>query len=79
MASGTGARPATAQDASGTMTRMELEKWLLRHNFTQAPAGKTSHRQFVLGSCKVTVGMILRLLESVGFDRATVRREWGDV
>ena len=69
------------------MTRMDLEKWLIRNNFTQAPAGK----QFVLGSCKVTVpghgpkdlskkhvGMILRLLESVGFDRAKVRREWGD-
>ena len=80
------------QGASNTMTRMDLEKWLLRHNFTQAPAGKTSHKQFVLGSCKVTVpghgpkdlskkhlGMILRLLESVGFDRPTVRREWGDV
>ena len=92
MASGTGAGPATGQDVSRTMTRMELEKWLLRHNFTQAPAGKTSHKQFVLGSCKVTVpghgpkdlskkhlGMILRLLESVGFDRVTVRREWGDV
>jgi len=73
------------------MTRMDLEKWLIRHNFTQAPAGKTSHRQFVLGACKVTVpghgpkdlskkhlGLILRSLESVGFDRATLRREWGD-
>jgi len=27
---------------------------------------------------KKHVGMILRLLESVGFDRAKVRREWGD-
>ena len=73
------------------MTRMDLEKWLIRNNFTQVPAGKTSHRQFVLATCKVTVpghgskdlskkhlGMILRSLESVGFDRAKVRREWGD-
>ena len=73
------------------MTRLALEKWLIRNNFTPAPAGKTSHRQFVLGTCKVTVpghgskdlskkhlGMILRSLESVGFDRADVRREWGD-
>lgn len=73
------------------MTRTDLEKWLTRNNFTQVPAGKTSHRQFVLGRCKVTVpghgskdlskkhlGMILRSLESVGFDRAEVRREWGD-
>ena len=71
------------------MTRMDLEKWLLRNNFTQTSAGKTSHKQFVLGSCKVTVpghgpkdlskkhvGMILRALESAGFDRAKVRREW---
>jgi hypothetical protein len=28
---------------------------------------------------KKHLGMILRLLESVGFDRASVRREWGDV
>jgi predicted RNA binding protein YcfA (HicA-like mRNA interferase family) len=55
----------------------------------QVPAGKTSHKQFVLGGCKVTVpghgpkdlskkhlGMVLRALESVGFDRAKVRREW---
>ena len=48
-----------------------------------------SRRQFVLGACKVTVpghgpkdltkkhvGMILRALESAGFDRAKVRREW---
>jgi hypothetical protein len=27
---------------------------------------------------KKHVGMILRLLESVGFDRAKVRQEWGD-
>ena len=73
------------------MTRMELEKWLIHHKFTQAPAGKTSHKQFVLGACKLTVpghgskdlskkhlGMILRSLETVGFDRAKVRREWGD-
>lgn len=73
------------------MTRMALEKWLVHNNFTQVSAGKTSHKQFVLGTCKVTVpghgskdlskkhlGMILRSLESVGFDRAKVRREWGD-
>ena len=73
------------------MTRTALEKWLVHNNFTQVSAGKTSHKQFVLGTCKVTVpghgskdlskkhlGMILRSLESVGFDRAKVRREWGD-
>jgi predicted RNA binding protein YcfA (HicA-like mRNA interferase family) len=65
------------------MPRMALEKWLVHNNFTQVPAGKTSHRQFVLGTCKVTVpghgpkdlskkhmGKILRSLESVGFDCA---------
>jgi len=73
------------------MTRTALEKWLVHNNFTQVSAGKTSHKQFVLGTCKVTVpghgskdlskkhlGMILRSLESIGFDRAKVRREWGD-
>ena len=70
------------------MTRMDLEKWLIRNNFTQVPAGKTSHRQFVLGACKVTVpghgpkdltkkhvGMILRQLEQMGYDRKVVRDE----
>ena len=73
------------------MTRMDLEKWLLRHDFTQAPAGKTSHKQFVRGSAKVTVpghgskdlskkhvGLILRQLAAAGFDRTQVRRDWGE-
>ena len=63
----------------------------MHNKFTQVPARKTSHKQFVLGACKLTVpghgskdlskkhlGMILRSLETVGFDRAKVRREWGD-
>jgi len=73
------------------MTRLELERWLIHNEFAQVSGGKTSHKQFVLGACKVTVpghgskdvskkhlGMILRALETAGFDRATVRREWGD-
>ena len=62
------------------MTRADLETWLLRNRSMQVPAGKASHKQFVLGGCKVTVpghgpknlskkhlGMVLRALESVGF------------
>jgi len=73
------------------MTRTDLEKWLLRNDFIQAAAGKTSHKQFVRGSCKVTVpghgpkdlskkhvGLILRQLAAAGFDRAEVRRDWGE-
>jgi len=73
------------------MTRTDLEKWLLRNNFIQAAAGKTSHKQFVRGGCKVTVpghgpkdlskkhvGLILRQLATAGFDRAEVRRDWGE-
>jgi predicted RNA binding protein YcfA (HicA-like mRNA interferase family) len=69
-------------------TRMELEKWLIRNNFAQLPTGKTSHKQFVLGACKVTVpghgskdlskkhlGMILRH-SSCRFRPRKVQRGW---
>ena len=75
----------------GQVTRREMARWLETHGFVQEPGKATGHLHFAGPGVKITlpghgpqdltkkhVGMILRLLESVGFDRAKVRREWGD-
>lgn len=72
------------------VTRRDLERWLLDHGFAELPGRATGHRQFVRGSVKITlpghgpqdltkkhVGMILRQLETAGFDREAIKRELG--
>jgi predicted RNA binding protein YcfA (HicA-like mRNA interferase family) len=67
------------------ITRRQLERWLLRNGFVLKAGGRTSHRQFQGHGVTVTlpghgpadltkkhVGMIVRLLEQAGFDRATL-------
>ena len=70
--------------------RRTMEQWLLGHGFVLQPGKKTSHRQFVRDGVKITlpghgpadltkkhVAMLVRQLETAGFDRETVRRELG--
>ena len=72
-----------------TVTRRALEAWLVDHGFAELGGKATSHRRFrhesgvviaVPGHGKQNlsqkhVGMIVRQLETAGFDRDTVRRE----
>ncbi len=70
------------------VTRRQMERWLLDNGFTLKAAKKTSHRQFHGHGVTVTlpghgpadltkkhVGMIVRQLESVGFERTSVLTE----
>jgi len=70
------------------VTRRQMEHWLLQHGFALKAGGKTSHRQFRGHGVSVTlpghgpadltkkhVGMIVRQLESVGFERTSVLTE----
>jgi predicted RNA binding protein YcfA (HicA-like mRNA interferase family) len=65
-----------------------MERWLLDNGFTLKAGKKTSHRQFQGHGVTVTlpghgppdltkkhVGMIVRQLESAGFERTTVLEE----
>ena len=67
------------------VTRRQMERWLLGHGFTLRPGKATSHRQFQGHGVTVTlpghgppdltkkhVGMIVRQLEAVGFERTTI-------
>ena len=67
-----------------------MEQWLRSHGFVLQPGKKTSHRQFVRDGVKITlpghgpadltkkhVAILVRQLESAGFNRETVRRELG--
>jgi predicted RNA binding protein YcfA (HicA-like mRNA interferase family) len=74
--------------------RRTLTKWLTDHGFSERSGKKTGHLQFVKSGVVITmqshgpqdlskkhVGMILRQLERIGYDRDTVRselesREW---
>ena len=72
-----------------TVTRRELTAWLIDHGFTELAGKATSHRRYRHESGVVItvpghgsqnlsqkhVGMIVRQLESAGFDRDTVRRD----
>lgn len=72
-----------------TVTRSALVAWLSDHGFAELGGKATSHRRFRHESGVVItvpghgrqnltqkhVGMIVRQLESAGFDRDTVRRE----
>jgi predicted RNA binding protein YcfA (HicA-like mRNA interferase family) len=62
--------------------------WLLRNGFEELTGKKTGHRFFRKGSVKITlpghgpndltkkhIGIILRQLERMGYDRCTVRDE----
>ena len=70
------------------VTRRQLERWLLRNGFALRAGAGSSHRQFRGHGVTVTlpghgpadltkkhVGMIVRLLERAGFDRATLLGE----
>ena len=70
------------------VTRRQMERWLLDNGFTLKAGKKTSHRQFQGHGVTVTlpghgppdltkkhVGMIVRQLESAGFERTTVLEE----
>ncbi len=70
------------------VTRRQMERWLLDNGFTLKAGKKTSHRHFQRHGVTVTlpghgppdltkkhVGMIVRQLESAGFDRTTVLAE----
>ncbi|HEY8503081.1 MAG TPA: type II toxin-antitoxin system HicA family toxin [Gemmataceae bacterium] len=72
------------------VTRRQLARWLLDHGFVELAGRSTGHRQFVRAGVKVTlpghgpqdltkkhVGMVLRQLESAGFDREAVKRDLG--
>jgi predicted RNA binding protein YcfA (HicA-like mRNA interferase family) len=72
------------------VTRRHLSRWLLEHGFVELPGGATGHRHFARGGVKVTVpghgpqdlskkhvGMVLRQLETAGFDREAVKRDLG--
>lgn len=72
------------------VTRRDVERWLLDHGFTELPGRATGHRQFVREGVKVTlpghgpqdltkkhVGMLLRQLQTAGFDRGAVKRDFG--
>ena len=67
------------------VTRRQMERWLLANGFALKAGKKTSHRHFQGHGVTVTlpghgpadltkkhVGMIVRQLESAGFDRSTV-------
>ena len=72
-----------------TVTRLALTTWLMDHGFTELGGKATSHRRFRHESGVVItvpghgrqnlsqkhVGMIVRQLESAGFDRDAVRRD----
>ena len=72
-----------------TVTRKALEAWLIHHGFAELGGKATSHRRFrhesglvitVPGHGKQNlsqkhVGMIVRQLETAGFDHDTVRRD----
>ena len=72
-----------------TITRRALAAWLIDHGFAELGGKATSHRRFrhesgivitIPGHGKQNlsqkhVGMIMRQLESAGFDRETVRRD----
>ena len=70
------------------VTRKQMERWLLANGFALKPGKKTSHRRFAGHGVTVTlpghgpadltkkhVGMLVRALERVGFDRNTVLAE----
>jgi hypothetical protein len=70
------------------VTRRRPERWLLRHGFALQAGGKSSHGQSRGRGVTVTlpgdgpadlterhVGMIVRLLERAGFDRAALLDE----
>jgi predicted RNA binding protein YcfA (HicA-like mRNA interferase family) len=72
------------------VTRRQLLRWLLDHGFVELPGRATGHRQFVRDGVKVTLpghgpqdltkkhlGMILRQLETAGFDREAVKQDLG--
>lgn len=72
-----------------TVTRKALTAWLTDHGFVELSGKATSHRRFRHGSGVVItvpghgrqnlsqkhVGMIVRQLETAGFDRDAVRRD----
>ncbi len=72
-----------------TVTRRALTSWLIDHGFTELGGKATSHRRFRHESGLVItvpghgrenlsqkhLGMIVRQLETAGFDRETVRRD----
>ena len=83
-------RRAARDSVPNQVDRRTLEKWLTDHGFVLSPGRKTSHRQYVREGLKITlpghgpqdltkkhVAMIIRQLETAGFDRETVRRELG--
>ena len=70
------------------VTRRAMEKWLLEHGFTLQAGRATGHRHYVRDGTKVTlpghgsqdltkkhVGLIVRILERVGFSKEQIRRE----
>ena len=72
------------------VTRRQMERWLLANGFALKAGTKTSHRQYAGHGVTVTlpghgpadltkkhVGMLVRTLERVGFDRNTVLAELG--
>jgi predicted RNA binding protein YcfA (HicA-like mRNA interferase family) len=73
---------------SNEVTVRAMTAWLLRHGFEELRGKKTGHRFFRKDAVKITlpghgptdltkkhVGMILRQLERMGYDRETVRAE----
>jgi predicted RNA binding protein YcfA (HicA-like mRNA interferase family) len=70
------------------VSRRDMERWLRDHGFTLTTGGKTGHVFYVRDGVKITlpghgpqdltkkhVGLILRQLESAGFDKEQVRHE----
>jgi len=84
------AQPRSSDNSiMSTVTRRALTAWLIDHGFTELGGKATSHRRFRHESGVVItvpghgrqnlsqkhVGMIVRQLEALGFDRDTVRRD----
>lgn len=74
------------------MTNRKLAEWLTSHGFTQVPAGRGGHANYVRNGHKVTIvhpdrgkfemnmgylSNFIRQLERAGFSRATIRRDLG--
>jgi hypothetical protein len=72
------------------VSRRQLVRWLLDQGFVELPGRATGHRHFVRDGVKLTLaghgpqdltkkhlGMLLRQLETCGFDREMVKRELG--
>src|SRR5512133_122268 len=83
-------RAALACSGAVALTKRKLIDWLLTHDFEELPRRATSHRRFRGPGTTLTLpahgraelsakhtGMLIRELETAGFDRHQIRQELG--